>query len=179
MRERNLKIVNFILHLLFLALIAGVQTSLWPEIFGTLPAPLSWGIILAYFSFFRTIGVGLLYVYVSSLIITGFTGTGLGMILGLQMAVFMSAYFFKARVLWSGLTYQLILGGLTVLLFESLSFFMSWIFEINTISHFSFWHFLFQLVITTLLTPGILWVIRQIDNWTETDLTLIPGAREL
>lgn len=179
MRERNLKILNFVLHVLFLALLAGFQTSFWREFFGALPPPLLWCVSLSYFAFYRSLPLGIFFVYVSSLIVSGFSGTGLGLILIVQMSLFVAGRFFKARIFWSGLTYQFILGGITVILFEIMSYLASWMFEENVVSRLSFWRLSFQLVLTTLVTPSVLWFIRHIDNWTETDLTLVPGAREI
>ena len=171
---------NF-LNLIFIVLIAlflsGLQTTFWFQVFGSLPAPQFWLVMILYLILFRKPTEGILTIYLVGLILNPFTGMPLGMIWATLLILFVMMSFVKKRVFWPGPQYFLIASlGLSVA-YHVVYFILSRALEANP-APISFFHRFFEILFTTLVSVPLYTALAWIDHMTSKEILPESGRAE-
>lgn len=79
-----------------------IQTTLWPMMFGDIPAPQLWLMIITYIGIYRQPTEGLITAYILGYLMTAFTLMPLKIILISVLLVFGVVYLIRSRLFWGG-----------------------------------------------------------------------------
>jgi hypothetical protein len=178
MKQRYLIAINIFTFCLLLIALNGVQSSLWQNIFFTLPGPSFWLILTTYWGLNKELPEGLTLVYLSSLVSIQFSEVPFGVILALQLTVLFSSRALKERVFWTGTSYILLATTGNHIIVHILRPILSWIFEPKGISDFYFFKFFLQMAYFPILVPTIWFICRTIDRVSKQE-RLTAAEREI
>jgi hypothetical protein len=176
-RERNLLIFNFSIYAVIVFLISGLESTLIPITTKVIPHISLWIYPIMYFAAYRKLTEGLVMCYLCSLIGTGFSGAGLGMMLCVSIAILFAARTFKERIFWTGFSYNAIIGSVFVLAFHIIHKIFSQVFEDNPILNFPVFSYSLEMLISALLFPAFANFGLWIDENTEQEVSMASGEQ--
>ena len=103
---------------LFSFLICGFQTTIWPQFFPWIPAPLLWINLVVYLAIERKPFTALSLIYLVGFINCAFSALLLGQMLLSLFVLFWSLYFVRTRIYWPGSMYFAVMCLLGVSAFQ-------------------------------------------------------------
>ncbi len=165
------KVGYFLLHalglLILIALGTGFQTSLWAQLFGTLPGPLIWILFFLYLALYRkpTEAIGLSYLCAAQVYFFGWIP--FGVLVTNIVVVYSVVYLVKERIFWPGHRYFITASFLATLLYQIIYLLNSWLFELIPVRDFMFFERLFQVIITPLFAGPIYYILKTWDRLTD------------
>lgn len=135
MKELGFLASNYLAFLLVSSILVSLQSSLWPQLLGVLPSPQLWIPTLVFWTLYRRTFEGLVMVYLITALVCGASAVPLGILLAINIILFISIYFVKQRIFFEGPIFFMLTCGATSLAFPLLHLIISWIFETNPIVH--------------------------------------------
>ncbi|MEN0058364.1 MAG: hypothetical protein AAGB31_05980 [Bdellovibrio sp.] len=171
-------ILNFLIFFAALLFLAGVQTTLWFQLFENVPAPLLWLNLVVYVILYRKPYPAILTLYAMGFILLSFTAMPLKMMWISLLVLFTLVYGIKSRVFWTGPGYYTIMSAFSAVAYHVIYILTSLLLEKNPAS--------FELVdrfVQVLLTPSfafpMYWALAKLDKLTQDELVHEPGGLEL
>lgn len=177
------KLSYFMLHalglLVLVALATGFQTSLWAQLFGTLPGPLIWILFFLYLALYRKPmeAVGLSYLCAAQVYFFGWIPFGL-LIFNI-IILYTLVYLVKERIFWPGHRYFITASFLTALLYQIIYLVNSWFFELVPIRDLMFFERLFQVIITPIFASPVYYILKFWERLTNQTPLIETGEFEL
>jgi len=165
--------LNLIMLIILALVLSGIQTTLWFQIFGSLPAPLLWLNLVLYLILYRKQVEGILTIYFLALFLRPFTAMPIGMLWMTLLIVFALVSFVKTRVFWPGTRYFLIASFGTSVAYHLAYLGISAWFEPNPAT-ISFFHGFFEIIFTGLTSIPLFIVFSFLDRLTQKE-TLPEG----
>ncbi|MEK2688255.1 hypothetical protein [Bdellovibrio sp. GT3] len=170
--------LNFFIFLTILLLVAGIQTTLWFQFFGNVPAPLLWLNLIVYLTLYRKPFPAIFTIYAMGAILLIFTAMPLKMMLFSLLILFTLVYGIKSRVFWSGAGYYTIMCGFSAVAYHLIYFLLSMVLEKNPAS-FEIVDRLVQIILTPSFALPMYWILARIDKLTQDELMNEPGGLDL
>ncbi len=94
--------LHFVLIFILAGLLAGVQTSFWFQLFGSITPPLLWLVVFTYVALYRD-GIGALFqLMLLGLMLAAFSGSSVKVFYLSVTLYFLVLHFIKGRIFWSG-----------------------------------------------------------------------------
>lgn len=171
MPPARLQPLNLFFTFLIAYVLSGLQTTFWYQIFGDLPVPQVWLLIVLYVLLYRTPWWSWIEVYALALVFAAFTSTPLGILWMKFFAVCLLVTFVKNRIFWTGPRYFLIASFGVTFSYQVISLLVSQIFEDNP-APIEVLNFLANMIVTPLFALAIYWLMSMIDSYTRKDPTL-------
>lgn len=169
--------LNLFMIFLIALFLSGLQTTFWFQIFGSLPAPQFWLIMILYLILYRKPFEGIMTIYFVGLVLNPFTAMPLGMIWMTLFILFICMSFVKKRVFWPGSRYFLMAAfGLSVA-YHIVYFILSRWFEANP-APISFFHRFFEIVFTSLISVPMYSILSGMDQLTNKEILPESGGAE-
>lgn len=167
MKEKILLLCNIALFVVTALILAGVQTSLWLQIFGYFPPPALWMPVLVYLSLFRGTLTTILLSHLLALALASATAMPDGLMMISCLGVALSVQVFKTRIFWIQSTYFMMVCGFSTLLFHILHFVSSWIFSEFPVTSPALADWIIQSLLTPLFAPVFFPLFRWFDAVTD------------
>ncbi len=167
MKETANLIGNILLFAIAGLILGSMQTSLWFQIFGNIPAPAFWIPILVYLFLFRRVNEAVPMMYFLCIILSTMTTISEGLFMLLCLALGLTVRIVKQRVYWPGHTYFMMVCGCAALLFHLYHMVGSMILEQTTISRPEILSWIIEALLTPLISPLLYIVFLWFDFWTE------------
>lgn len=111
-----------------------IETTLWPMMFGDLPSPQLWLIIITYIAIYREPTEGIITVYALGYLMTAFTLMPLKIILISVLFVFGVIYLIRSRLFWGGNGYFTMMVAIGLMTYHIGYFCISRFIEANAVS---------------------------------------------
>jgi len=164
MKERNSLIGNFLAFLALEVVLSGFQTAFWTHVTPFATSPRFWLFGFAYVALYRPLTQGVIFSYINTLLLAGFTNMPIGILLALHMIVLSVTVFIRKRIFWPTLTY-FITTCLSLNILFSISFFLlSWSSEPMRSQELDWRELFASLVLAPLITPVVFKIGRGIDR---------------
>lgn len=160
--------LNLLLFICFSLLASGFQTTFWYQLFGSIPAPQVWLIIILYLALFRKTLTSISIIYLIALFLNPLTGMPLGYVWLTLGLLFMAANYAKKRVFWPGSRYFLIASFLFSLSYQIIYFSISRWMDTNP-APVHFFPRLFDILLTTSVAVPIFLFLTWVDKITDQD----------
>lgn len=170
--------LNFFIFLAALLVAAGIQTTLWFQLVGNIPAPLLWLNLIVYIILYRKPFPAIFMIYAMGAILLIFTAMPLKMMLFSLLILFILVYGIKSRVFWSGAGYYTIMCGFSAVAYHLIYFFLSLVMEKNPAS-FEILDRLVQIILTPTCALLMYFALAKIDKVTQDELVHEPGGFDL
>lgn len=164
MREFSRFAANIFLFALSVLFLASVQSSMWFQIFGNIPAPAFWIPVLVYIFLFRRLYEAVPVLYFFCLILSAMTTVSEGMLMLVTLCLGLMIRLMKQRVFWLGHSYFMMVCGIAAFMFHVFHWAASNILEEQGISSPA----ILSWFITALLTPLISPVLYVVFSWFDT-----------
>ena len=161
-----MKIYSFLSLLtlvLFSFLICGFQTTLWPQFFPWIPAPLLWINLVVYLAIERKPFTALSLIYLVGFINCAFSALLLGQMLLSLFVLFWCLYFVRTRIYWPGSMYFAAMCLLGVFSFQVSYLAISFLTEDQS-AGIMFFDRLAQIFLTPALSYFIFSVMKKLDR---------------
>lgn len=169
--------LNLILISLVAVILCGLQTTVWFQLFGGLPAPILWLNLVLYLILYRKPFEGIFTIYFLALFIKPFTATPVGMLWINFLTIFSLVIYAKKRLFWPTLRYFVIASAGTYVLFQiSFLTYSNWI-ESNA-AKINVYNFLFELIFTALTAGPVYYTLSWIDRITQKETLPESGLTE-
>lgn len=97
--------LNFISLTFFFLLLCGVQATLWYQLFGSVPPPLLWTLVLVYILITRGGFQALLFCYFLTFLASRFSSAPLGILLPVVSLLCGGVLLFRSRIFWRSSSY--------------------------------------------------------------------------
>jgi hypothetical protein len=178
MRIQGNSIINLISVLLLTWILAGLQTTLWYQLFGTFPAPLIWLNIVPYIAIYRRPLEAILTLYAIGFALGAFTAMPAGIFLFNFGVLFLIIYYFKAKMYWGGSRYFVMVAFATSFAYHVLEIILSWIFEQGSSYRFDVFDRIIQALLTPLFAIFIYKIMNFIDHITEKEVLPETGENK-
>lgn len=159
-------LTNFLLHLIVLLFLASAETTIFSSI-GFLSKTDIWLTSIVYFSIHREFKAGLLFCFLSSLLIGAFTVTPYSLIVLGLILILVSTHFIKNRSFIEGKAYFMLLNFGAVLVFYITLFVSSWLLNEDPISSPKVFSWLISSMITPFFAAPLRFVFWFIDTLTD------------
>ncbi len=169
---------NFLALFSILIFVAGIQTTLWYQLFGSVPSPLLWLNLVVFVTLYRKPMPAILTIYAMGFILLVYTGMPLKMMWISLLILFTLVYGIKTRVFWSGPGYYTIMCGFSAVAYHLVFFLISMVLEKNP-ANFQFVDRLVQIILTPSFAFPMYWVLAKIDRVTQDELVHEPGGMYL
>lgn len=158
-----LYIIYFFVYGLVASVCLAVQGVVWPALH--LPEPQLWLLPFAFIILYQSFWFGVFYVYLTSMVITGFTVMPFGLCLAILMILFIIIQFFKQRFFWPEFSFYFLVSLSIGFLFPFLHFFLS-ITSKNTPTilrpEYSEW--IYQPIMISMMSFVLFHICRKIDK---------------
>lgn len=163
------------IHLVFALFLCGVQTSVWPSLLGSVPAPQFWLCWILYISLYRGYFEALFMSYFFGLLMTSMTSLHLKVIWLSFLVLISTASFARNKVFWPGLRYFMIATFLMCLGWNFCAVGFSALFESKSIIP-EFLPRLFEIALTTMASPVVYMVMTWLERFRPDDTASPAGA---
>lgn len=127
MRRFSFRMIT--LQVIVVLLLCGIQTTIWPALFGHIQSPQLWLPWVIFLALYRPHFEALFVSYIFGMIMLGFTSLGLKIIWPAMLILVGVTSFTKNKLFWPGLRYFTIATALSCLLWNVTIFVMSAILE--------------------------------------------------
>lgn len=153
MTDREKRSFHILFNLVLVVLVATLETSIWHKVLSPIPNPQLWLAVVVYVFLYGTSIESLLIVYVPCSLIYLMTMQPLGYLLLAQTLVFLIVNAVKTRMFVPGQFYFSVMYAASVLVFQILIYFFSWIFEAKVLSLSQAFSWIVQSIIAFLVSP--------------------------
>lgn len=167
MLERSLILFNYLCFIFVSVGLCGLQTSIWPEFFGSFFTPVLWIPVLVYWVQFRSLTEMLLFSILLTHVIFGFTASPIKILFLSIMAIALIARTIRSRVLWTGPLNFATAAGASTLAFPISIFLISFFFEEKAQNFLQFWHILISPLVTAIAALPLYYLFIWIDAITQ------------
>lgn len=150
--------------LLFVAVLAGFQTTLWFQVFGSIQGPSLWLLVLVYFAIYRTPKEALVLSYLTSLVLFFFGWMPVGLWLFNILIFWFLIWIVKERFFWSGSGYFWIAAAVSTFVWHVLTISTSYFVEDVSLRSVEFFNRTLQILLTPLFAVPIYYLIRWIEK---------------
>ena len=171
-------ILNFLVLFAVLLVTAGLQTTLWYQLFNEVPSPLLWLNLIVYVILYRKPYPAIFTIYAMGFVLLTFTAMPLKMMWITLWVLFTLVYGIKTRVFWSGSGYYTIMCAFSAVAYHVIYFVSSMVMEKNPAS-FEIVDRIVQLILTPSFAFPMYWVLAKIDKISQDDLVHEPGGLEI
>lgn len=156
-------LLHFFLIYLIALVMAGLQTTVWFQIFGSITAPLLWLVVFTYVALYREGFAAAFQLMVMALMLAAFSGISVKTFyLGL-LIYFIVIYFVKSRVFWSGSGYFLMMVTLGAFTYHVIFYILSYIVEKN-LADLLILERLTQILLTPSFAIPLYWLLTGVDG---------------
>lgn len=170
--------LNLLILFVLANLLGAMQTTLWPQLFGGLPSPLFWLILLTYVALYRRTWEAIFIIYACSLFLAPFTVMALGFYMLLLLILAVSVQFAKTRIFWPGPGYFLIAVSSINLFYHVVHIVLSSYIEPIPMTSYDILSRLIQLLLTPLFSIPLFYLFQFVDRISHYDtLTEVGGGR--
>lgn len=148
---------------LLVSLCLAAQGVLWPAL--NMPEPQLWLLPFAFIILYRNFWYSIFFVYLTSILISGFTVMPFGLCLAILMILFIIIQFFKQRFFWPEFSFFFLVSISIGVLFPFLHFILS-ITSKNTpaIVRPDYLEWLYQPLMVGIMSPIIFYFCKRIDK---------------
>ncbi len=168
--------MNLALFVVVALLLGATQSSLWFQTLGSFPAPQLWLLVIVYLCIQRVPLQGILMMYLMSIIFSGFTAVPFGLLLLLNLLLWLGLSMFKARIFWPGPTFYALMCAATAFVMPILHISLTWLIEKTPVTRISFFALLVSPLLTFLLAFPLYEVMAWIDRITNKELPAESGG---
>lgn len=164
MQNQNiLTLMHFFTYGFVVAICLAAQGVIWPAF--NLPEPQLWLLPFAFIILYQSFWFGLFFVYLTAVVITGFTVMPFGLCLAILMILFIIIQFFKQRFFWPEFSFYFLVSLSIGFLFPVLHFLLS-ITSKNTpaIDHPDFMEWFYQPLMIGAMSVVLFFICRRIDK---------------
>ncbi len=162
-------LLNFLILILALLILVGLQTTFWFQIFGNISAPMLWLNLVVYIVLYQKPAPAILTIYSMGFILTSFTSMPLKLMWITLLVLFMIIYGLKSRIFWSGSGYYVIMCGVSAVTFHLAYFLISLALE-KTPASYEVADRLVQIILTPLFALPMYRMISSLDILTHDEL---------
>lgn len=158
-----LNIIHFFVYGIVVSVCLAIQGVVWPAF--NLPEPQLWLLPFAFIILYQTFWFGLFFVYLTSILITGFTVMPFGLCIAILMILFIIIQFFKQRFFWPEFSFYFLVTFSIGFLFPVLHFLLS-ITSSNTptIIRPEFLEWIYQPLMISAMSIVLFFICRRIDK---------------
>jgi hypothetical protein len=156
-------LVHFLIYGFVVSVCLAIQGVVWPAL--NLPIPQLWLLPFAFIILYQSFWFGLFFVYLTSIVITGFTVMPFGLCLAILMILFITIQFFKQRFFWPEFSFYFLVCLSIGFLFPVLHFLLS-ITSKNTptIIRPDFSEWIYQPIMISIMSIFLFFICRRIDK---------------
>ncbi|MCB0366874.1 MAG: hypothetical protein H6624_00675 [Bdellovibrionaceae bacterium] len=166
MRELGFFLGNYLLFLAITALLAGLECSLWLQLFGDFPGPNLWVPTLVFWSLYRRAEEGVPMIYLLTLLLGSLTATSGGIFLLVNVTLFAVMFVLKQRIYTSGATNFMLICGAASFSVPLLHTLFSWGYEDNPLTNPAWFHWALEPLLTMLAALPLLQIFYLFDHLT-------------
>lgn len=156
-------LIHFLSYGFIVSLCLAAQGVIWPAF--NLPEPQLWLLPLAFIILYQSFWFGLFFVYLTSVLITGFSVMPFGLCLAILMILFIIIQFFKQRFFWPEFSFYFLVTMSIGFLFPVLHFILS-ISSTNTptIIQPDYLEWIYQPLMISAMSIFIFFICRRVDR---------------
>lgn len=166
MNRVRFQFLNWFLLLVVMLLACGVQTTIWYQLVGGIPAPALWLNVILYIILYRQRLEAILINYCLALVVAPFTSASLASLWINLLVISLVVSFAKKRLFWPGTRYFIISSFGISILFQITSGLFSYFMDRNVVA----WG-LYTRTIEVLFTPicaaPVFWLLSFVDRLSE------------
>ncbi|MGE3759650.1 MAG: hypothetical protein AB7H97_17925 [Pseudobdellovibrionaceae bacterium] len=178
MRVNFYYFLNLLLLLIITVILGAIQTTLWPQLFGGLPAPILWLVLIAYLGLYRRFWESIFLVYACAACLAPYTAMSIGFYMLLLLILVALVQFAKTRIFWPGPGYFLIAVASLGVAYHVLHISMSYFFEAVPMTSLEILSRLIQILLTPMTAIPLFFIFQLIDRISHYDtLTEVGGGR--
>lgn len=172
MSSPGLRILNTLALFLVLLVSLGIQSTLWPQIFGSIPSPQLWLIVIVYAIVYRPPRFSLFLIYGLGLGVLSTTATSMGMLFLNLLILYSLVSLFKSRFYWGGVGYFTLMCFIASLSFHLIYLLASGLVEVH-MAEVLFWQRAAQILFTPFAAVIFYPILKKLDQWTFSEEILI------
>lgn len=166
-----LKAVNLLIFGISVGLLAGFESSFWKGLIPFLSEPTLWMFPILYAAIHRSYRSGIVLCYITGFFLKPFTGMPLSMILVVILLTHGTVYFFKQRIYWNGLSYDISMASFSTILVHLAPFLLAALFDVNPPTSPSLGKALGKILVTPLFVIPLFQFFRWVDDFTQQTLS--------
>ncbi len=166
MRELSLLFSNYAIFTAVACALAGVQSSLWLQVFGFSPAPYLFLIVITYWTLYRSMVEGLIITYIVTFAMVSMSGIPLQTSFAVTLSVYGIIYLLRDRVLWGGVNSFMLASGMAAALLPLFNFLWSQALEDRPISDFHFFEWIVRALLTAMFAIPLYALFAWFDRLT-------------
>lgn len=158
-----LYMIYFFVYGLVVSVCLAIQGVVWPAF--NLPEPQLWLLPFAFIILYQGFWFSVFFVYLTSIVITGFTVMPFGLCLAILMILFIIIQFFKQRFFWPEFSFYFLVSLCIGFLFPVLHFFLSITSKSTpTIIRPEYYQWFYQPFMISLMSIVLFYTCRRIDK---------------
>jgi hypothetical protein len=144
-------ITNYVYFVVIAISLCSLQSLSWFFLFSPQSAPQLWIPILTYWSLYRKPQESVIMIYLLSFIVASQSASHIGMVLLLQISIYLFAYALKSRFYQPGSIFFMLACAATSFSSPIIYFILSYLFEPKPIAYFFFFDWILSALLTTLI----------------------------
>lgn len=156
--------LNLLVLLILSALVCGFQTTFLPATLPFSVTPGLWILPVSYVAIYRRVSFSVAFAYLNSILLTGFTGMPLGILLVTHIVLILLANFARTRIFWPTLSYFLLLTLGQIVLYQVCFILLSRMSEPVTHAQLSWRELFASVVFVPIFSPVVFWLGRKLDQ---------------
>jgi hypothetical protein len=169
-------VANGFLFLLTGLAMAGLQTSIWDQMFGAFSTPHFWLPVLVYWCLYRTTAEAIVFVYLISTVLSAFTIMPVGLLILINLGVAAVVSAGQQRLYVPGLNYFMLMCGLAGFLFTAFHLSLSWTLEEFPVTRVGVFLWIMRTLLTALAGGMLYGLFRALDRLTEKEIPAETGG---
>ena len=170
-----LKTLNVFVLGITVAVLAGVEASLWKGLIPFLTEPTLWMFPILYAAVHKSYRSGVVLCYITGFCMKPFTGMPLPMLLVVILLTHGIVFFFKQRIYWNGLSYDISVASFATVVVHLAPFLFASLFDANPPSSPSIATALGKLLVTPIFVLPLFRFFVWVDDIT---LQTLSGTEE-
>jgi hypothetical protein len=163
------------IQLCIVLILCGIQTSMWPELLGNVPAPQFWLCWILYLALYRGFLEALFMSYFFGLMMTSMTSLQLKIIWLSMVSLVGLASFARNKVFWPGLRYFMMASFLMSVGWHVVSLVLTKILEPQPVAPELLARG-FEVALTTITSPLVYWTMTFLERFRPDDTATTTGA---
>lgn len=156
-------IIKLVLYTLVFIILLGIQTALWPQVFGLIASPLLWLTLVVYLAINRPLFQGVFLAYFLGFIMMSYTAAPLKMIWTPIFCCYLLVYIIRDRFFWQGSGYLAMMTLVASSAYHIVYYILSHFVEKNPTT-LLFFDRLTQMVLTPIFAFPLYILYRRIDR---------------
>ncbi len=170
MTESALSLRMIVIHLFTVLIFSSLQTTLWYQVLGQIPAPQLWLSWLIFLALYRPYFEALFASYLFGLLMTAFSSSPLALVWPTFLIVVSTVSFARNKVFWPGLRYFMIATFVASISWHVVVFSLSHFIE-KTPAPTMFIFRLLEVLMTFLSSPLVYIVMKKLESFRPSDVT--------